>query len=419
MTYPSRTAEAVTFRERFTNAATVHANGGTLVNSPAVKDGVILNGTNQYAVYAIDATDLGRPEVSIVAEFVPSFEADDDQQHFICDTSPSLQYSLFKQSNNSLNAYVGGSVFGVALGSYQAYWKVGEKNILIVTASSSSRSLYLNGNLLITSGTYAPTFTSTALHVGRRSIGSDYFPGRILSVSTHATQLLWCDVSAIQNESLFTYPNRSEIWVPMRSAVVDGSNNRTLDESRHGRDLILGDGAGNFTPAFLSPGLELDGTKKYLRLNSAGDTFNHDEIVISMLWRARFGADGSSQYLFDSDSSNRYLIAKTSADTFLIFLGGAFLMSIAASVWEPYWREGGKNVVTVFGKSGDSKLRINGKTIAISATAWTKKSPSFAVWGTDYSTGGNYVDGDLLGAYVLPFYMSDIQLRDFENLLME
>ncbi|KKL05968.1 hypothetical protein LCGC14_2600750, partial [marine sediment metagenome] len=176
--YSSRPAERTVFKELFTSPATVHRNGGALFNSPAVKNGITLNGSNQYASYDTSATAFTHPELSIVCRFSPSFEADDGTRYFMFDTKVGTHHALYKATGSALIAYIGSTMVGASLATYQAYWLTGEENVVGVTGTSTITKMYLNGTLVASGAAYSPDIVA-GLEIGRQSNATDYFSGSI------------------------------------------------------------------------------------------------------------------------------------------------------------------------------------------------------------------------------------------------
>src|SRR3990167_4208969 len=85
--YPSRPSEQVLFRDNFFNSDYVRDNGGTLVGSPTVANGITLNGTTQYATYTNFGVLNGKTASTFEMWFTPTFAADDGVDHTIIDTS--------------------------------------------------------------------------------------------------------------------------------------------------------------------------------------------------------------------------------------------------------------------------------------------------------------------------------------------
>jgi hypothetical protein len=269
VTYPERTAEGVVFRERFTNAATVHANQGTLIGSPTVKDGLILTGS-EFATYPISSLLDGRRFLTFIFKFWPDTDYDEDALANLF-SSTSEDYRVYKAANaasNVLGIVLGGTLIAeVASATYSGSWRVGERNVLVISSDGTTTDAWLNATQILTADATAWTPTDPAtLYIGALAGGTGKLEGRVTELSIQDLVMIQADVSAVQSRSLFTYVNRSELWAPMRSAIVDGSNDRTPDESRYGRTILLGDGAGTGTPTFQNPGFLFDGVNDYMTL---------------------------------------------------------------------------------------------------------------------------------------------------------
>jgi hypothetical protein len=269
VTYPSRTAEAVVFRERFRNAATVHTNGGALVGSPLIKDGVYLTGS-EYITHPISTMLDGRRFLTIVFEFWPDTDYDEDALANLFSTT-SDDYRAYKDNNtasNVLGIVLGGtSIATIASATYSGSWRVGERNVLVISSDGTTTDAWLNKTQILTADATAWTPTNPAtLYTGALADGSGKLEGRATELSIQSLVMVQADVDALQDGSLFRYSNSSELWADMESAIVDGSNDRTPDRSRHGRTVLLGDGAGTGTPTFSNPGFVFDGGNDYMTL---------------------------------------------------------------------------------------------------------------------------------------------------------
>jgi len=269
--YPSRACERVLFRERFRDVPTVQRNGGTLTGSPTVRDGVSLDGSTQYVAYDITGVLDGKREVSLVVEFTPDFDTDANDTYYFCDTTATMQFTCSKRSNAESNylqiTFSGSYIANIAEATYSPYWLVGERNVLVISSQSGDTNAWMNGTQILTAD--ASTWTSktpTGLWVGSTNGGTNQFDGVIHSISFHACLLDQEDAQAIYDGRLFDYPQRCSLWLDMAEAIIDGSNDRTLDKSRHGHAVPLGDGAGAGTPAWESPGFTFDAVDDYLTL---------------------------------------------------------------------------------------------------------------------------------------------------------
>lgn len=112
-------------------------------------------------------------KISYAVEFNPSFGYDIDQSLYLLDASAVGRHYIIKY--NAASGYVLSFKLGDGIGSnvpsatYGPYWRVGGRNILIVSADGVTLQIVLNG-VLIRSVVYTFTPTNPPLY----SIGSSY-----------------------------------------------------------------------------------------------------------------------------------------------------------------------------------------------------------------------------------------------------
>lgn len=266
--YPYRSSERVLFREKFRNVITVHANKGTLVGSPTIKNGIKLNGTTQYITYPISDDTLARDPITFVIEFIPDFDYDDSLNHYLVDSTNGARYFIYKNSGNNLSVRAGNvTVANIIPATYLPHWRDREFNRIVVSFTSGASNAWLNGAQILTNDTTVFELAyPTTLNIGSDFNTTGKFVGEIRSVSIHDCEFDQNDVSAIQDGSLYTYANRAQLWADMSLATIDGSNNRTLDRSRFDQTILLGNGTGTGTPSFSAPGFLFDGVDDFMTL---------------------------------------------------------------------------------------------------------------------------------------------------------
>ncbi|KKN87427.1 hypothetical protein LCGC14_0258820 [marine sediment metagenome] len=317
--YPSRAAERTIFLERFRNPADVARNGGTLVGNPTFLSGggVRLDGAADAATFAIGATELAVPEISFDCRFTPGFAVDDSANHYLYDSSASNRYAVVKDILNQLNITLGDlSVQAILLGDYQAYWLTNEENRLIVSSNGTLTNVWLNGTQILTNDSTAWTVKyPTVLTVGSRYSGIQFFEGAMHSLAIRARLLTQADVDAIESGRLWTYPNESTLYADMSTAIIDGVADRTLDRSRNGLTVLLGNGTGTGTPAWQNPGFLFDAVNDLLTLPAdPTGTF-------TVAWKRRNEAT-----VFESDLTTWNLIK----------VGGGFTGLLDYLAWWPF-----------------------------------------------------------------------------------
>lgn len=236
-TYPSRIAEKIVFRERFTNSAMVHRNGGVLTGSPSIKNGVDLDrSATEYVTYSIPGSTFASAEINIVVEFTPTFNNDAAGNYYFFDTTAGLLYQAYKATAGGIVLYLGNTVIAtIPEGSVTGVWLQSKRNILVVSGTTGDTNVWLNGTqILVNDATaWSPLFP-TALWIGASDAGSNRFDGVIHSLSIGKGLLTQLDVSAIQDRSLFTYRNRCTTWFDMEQSTarvdrVPGAEERFVD----------------------------------------------------------------------------------------------------------------------------------------------------------------------------------------------
>jgi len=288
-------------------------DSGTITGAPTYsKAGINLDGSSDYVTYAIPNTLLSHAKISIVIEFTPDFEADDSANHTLIDSSENSRYNFVKDSTNQLNITLGNtSVEALALGVYSAYWKVNERNVLVVSgdATNNVTNVWLNGTLILDEDStawgvkYPVIFT-----VGSRFSGVNLFDGEIHSISIHNTLLTGDEASDLYTNSLFNFENKADVWLDMASQVGKES----------GTELIVGGMTyGGWTPA--NNAILTNPTADVLRV-AYDDTTNPNAAQTILTGAKRFRitgqarGDGTYAPAFTSSGANSHWTGTTSTD---------------------------------------------------------------------------------------------------------
>lgn len=255
---PRIESESVRFRELFINDSYVSDNGGTIVGAPTINNGIV-GGTGQYVKY--DGKFLSnQSSVSFEVWFTPGFAPDDGANQMFFDTDAAGgRYILYKSSANTLVLLLGDtSISTIAYASYSAYWNALALNHIVVSGTSGSTSVYLNGNLIATSATaWTPTATSL-FYIASNQVPDAYFSGTIHKVSVYGRKLSVYEVTDKYNKVTFKEirPNQADIWLNLKSYYNDDSNYvtrnlGTIDSS----SVLWGDGSTTtFFPTLLPNG---------------------------------------------------------------------------------------------------------------------------------------------------------------------
>ena len=216
-----------------TNAVEVAKDNGTITGSPTFsRDGCDLDGSNDYITYAIPNTLMSSEKISIAMEFTPDFAADDNSNRLLCFT-PTIGYNLTKAGGNHINITLGNtSIADISLVTYQAYWKVGERNLLTVSSNGSSTDAWLNGNQILTADATAWTpGNPTSLFVGATNIPNQFFDGKIHSVSIKNDLTTAQEALDLYDNSTFNFQNKSDVWLDMKSQVGKESGTELMADS--------------------------------------------------------------------------------------------------------------------------------------------------------------------------------------------
>lgn len=183
------------FADGFEDSDKVTQNGGVLTGSPTVDDGLVLDGATQYATYAINGGVFNSDPLSIVIDFVPDFETDDNAVRFLF-SSPGggLQYAVEKRNNsasNTLRIILGDTTIAqVAEATYNPLWKVGERNTLVVSGTSGDTSAWLNGsNILSNDGSAWNAVEPNTFNIGASGSGGSRFKGTIQDMKIYHAKL--------------------------------------------------------------------------------------------------------------------------------------------------------------------------------------------------------------------------------------
>ena len=242
---PAERAVGCVFAENFVSQADVELNGGTVTSDPTIDFGATFDGTNDYITYALEGNEFDSAEISFVIEFTPDFAYNEDTIRNIFGTS---NYYILKRNNindNELRLVLGGTVIAdIAEGTYSSYWKVNERNVLVVSGTTGNTSVWLNGNNILDEDDTAWTQNSdTTLNIGASSGGAGFFDGKMNSFKIFKSLLTAQDALNFYNNSTYNYRNKAILDFPMGMAQHDPTNVRCLDVSGNGKHAQFGDGS--------------------------------------------------------------------------------------------------------------------------------------------------------------------------------
>ncbi len=300
--YPA--ALDLVFAEDFINATQVGVNGGEWgVLGGTISNGADFRGTSGYLVYP-EVNVFTRDTLTIYFEFTPDYAADDGGLHYIY-YGDGDNY-LLKWSTSDLWFKVGGTFVSIALGVYQSYWNVNEKNKIAVVYTPGNNRVYLNGHHIITNGGTSPSDVIN-LSIGHAACRAKY---ENFLVSSRAYSL--AELDDLYAGTTFDYMNQALLVAPMQDRYGVGPF-YTTDSSKYSNLITLGDGP---TPATRPTLVQRGQGKNFYRFDTsdwmitpvipAANFTTSDSFTIAMMVAPR----SSGGYLFSrfSFSSDGYAL---------------------------------------------------------------------------------------------------------------
>ena len=243
---PAERAVGCSFAENFVSQADVELNGGTVSGNPQINRGATFDGTNDYISYVLDGKEFNSDELSIVIEFNPDFEADDDEDHCLMGGGSSDDYWLLKHNANSIRLDLGNTTIGyIPLLDYQSYWNVGSRNVIVVSGTSGNTSVWLNGNVILDekNTVWTETIIDNMTIGSRHSSKSSFFVGTISNFQVYKSLLTAQDALNFYNNDTYNYRNKAVLDLPMGMAQHDPTNVRSLDVSGNDYHAQFGNGS--------------------------------------------------------------------------------------------------------------------------------------------------------------------------------
>ena len=314
---PAERACGLSLALGFDSAEDVARAGGTITGTPTIAHGLAtLNGTTDYITYALTGNEFNSAEISIVIEFWPDFDYDNNAESALFCTDTSVEYTVYKRNNagsNELGILLGGTLIAfVVQGTYSPYWRVGERNVLVISGTTGATNAWLNGTQILTASATAWTPSGrTSLTIGRRTNGTRYFDGKIGPIKVFKGLLDGQDALNFYNKNTYSYMESSVLHLPMRAQEHDPTGVQTLDIA-NGNHAQFGDGSTPTTyPTKLAKrGYYFDGgdylnagDTTSLRLTSTGtvacffEASNYSSDV-GLIVKGRFATDRNGYFLF-------------------------------------------------------------------------------------------------------------------------
>ncbi len=256
--HPAERARGCTFADRFESQALVEKNGGAVTGTPTFnpKTGVTLDGAADYITYNLAGSEFDSDPISIVIEFTPDFNWDENAFRYLFDSTGGARYRVLKHNNaggNNLSVFFNNTAIAdIIPADYSAYWLVNQRNLLCISGTTGDIDAWLNGNAILVNDATAWTVgTPASLYIGANNVGANFFDGTIHSLKVIKAKLTAQEAQDYYDGTTFTYMQDATAIYMMRMQDHDPTNNRTLDGTGNGYHLTLGDGAGSDEPTKL------------------------------------------------------------------------------------------------------------------------------------------------------------------------
>jgi hypothetical protein len=228
---PAERARGCCFYTELESPAAIAAQGGTVTGVLGFQDrarGPYFNG--DYLTYPLNTQPVSSGFWSLVLEFAPDFAANENAVRYFLDTdgAGTSVYHGNTAGNNALVVKTGASttILTVLLADYTAYWKLNQRNTLVVTARTGANEVYLNGTLIGTSATVWTAQTQTTLYVGATNAGASTFLGSIRSLrwfrhNVAAELLTLQEATDYYVNQTFNYQQRAICTLPLTAETHD------------------------------------------------------------------------------------------------------------------------------------------------------------------------------------------------------
>lgn len=418
---PAERALGCSFAETFETSAKVVDNGGTVTGAPTIDHGATLDGSSDYITYALDGHEFNSANISIMIEFWPDFDWDEDIESFILDSTNAQRYYLYKGNNAASNALYfqsGGAGRTVTAASYSDYWLQNERNVLIIASSGGDTKAFLNGILVYSdAAAWSSTFLPTELYIGSKNSGANKFDGTIKQFKVFNQLLTAADALNYYNGTTYTYRNRAVLDLPMTMAEHDATNLRTLDVSGNGNHATFGDGSTSTTyPTKLAErGYSFDGGD-YLELASANSLESADDETVlfvggemsssAYIYATRDGATGGFSLFIDSNSK----LATIKGDT----LQSAANTTIGNGLFSGCFVRNANTQVDYYLNG-----IFDGSDSSLTGVYTNSTRQLIGARGDGAGGAALFITGKILGIVRFPFALSPLQVADLHHEMMK
>jgi hypothetical protein len=407
---PAELARGLVFQENFESAANINLNGGVITGALEYRDrGAVFSGAVNTVKYGGALTFKRSPTISMVIEFTPDFNFDDNVVKTFCDTTVGTRYSLLKYSNatsNLLRFYCGGvNAISVTSAAYGPYWKTNQRNVFVITCASGSNFVYLNGVQVGTSATAWSPIDITAFEIGANS-----FSGVMHSFKIFNQVLTAGEALGYYNNDWANYEKRATCILPMTAECHDATGLKTLDVSGKGKNAVFGDGstATKFPTKLQRRGYSFDGGD-YLQAANAGLVGASGLTIFAVLRNSPLGSQAVAGIEKVDSTTIAGLLYKPDTTSFRFYAGSSTAVN-AANITAGL---SAVNVVVGVTTGSVTSIYCNGKlgTNAATPIALAQDAAQLFTVGARGSAGTPLI-GDVLASGYFPFALTPLQIAD-------
>lgn len=159
----------------------IHASFGAGAAAPTKltdRAGYTFNSAASQYMTGLCQGAFNQPAITICFLFNPSFAADDGNIHAFIDTDLAARYVIQKLAANVIDIEMGGiAVLGIALASYQPYWKINQYNTMVTSCVSGNNRAILNTTPIATSATAWAVVNPVSYWLGCRFNATSFYAG--------------------------------------------------------------------------------------------------------------------------------------------------------------------------------------------------------------------------------------------------
>ena len=230
---PAETQSGLRFLETFGSAAEVQLNGGTINGTPTINNGILCNGTTDYAKYTFDRELSGDFDLSFKVT-----AANLGTTIFCLGTSTSISaaaidgVAFYLGTSGTKWTVVIGDGTNVAKAVYNTNAVAGQEYYIAIKWNNTTKTirLYIDGVLIetTTNNSIGDININSDFYVGK--IATNYFNGTIKELRLFTEELDVSDTVAYSNNTIFNYLKDAELILPMRLEQHDPSGLSNTEE---------------------------------------------------------------------------------------------------------------------------------------------------------------------------------------------